>query len=150
MPLTTTTRGTASAAVARQVGAAQRWKCNACRRPLPAAFQIDHIVPLWSSGEDVVENLQALCANCHADKTQKEAVTRRLHAEQDARREAYETREDVVIATNKVRCSACFATRALGASHPVCWAIERRFSAKVKAAQDAQLRGALGHFSFGR
>lgn len=40
---------------------------------LPPTYQIDHIIP-WSLCHDDSEcNLQALCANCHSEKTRKEA-----------------------------------------------------------------------------
>jgi 5-methylcytosine-specific restriction endonuclease McrA len=48
----------------------QEYKCADCGELLhPRAMDIDHIVPLHAGGEDVAQNLQALCANCHAKKT---------------------------------------------------------------------------------
>ncbi len=40
---------------------------------LPLAAQADHIIPLQTGGADDIRNLQMLCANCHAEKTRKEA-----------------------------------------------------------------------------
>jgi len=41
------------------------------------ATQVDHVRPLWSgSGLDTDDNLQSLCAPCHAIKTASEASDR--------------------------------------------------------------------------
>ena len=41
------------------------------------AIQVDHVNPLWSGpGLDVDDNLQSLCAPCHAIKTASEASDR--------------------------------------------------------------------------
>jgi hypothetical protein len=58
----------------RIVGAQQNWRCAQCQQALPAAFEVDHITPLWSGGEDTMNNLQALCPNCHGDKTLHERM----------------------------------------------------------------------------
>ena len=60
----------------RRIAAAGRWVCGMCTELLPAAFQIDHIVPLANGGADDTSNMWALCADCHADKTQQEAIMR--------------------------------------------------------------------------
>ncbi|WP_327257521.1 HNH endonuclease [Streptomyces sp. NBC_01244] len=36
---------------------------------LPSMLDIDHIKPLALGGEDVEENVQALCKSCHKAKT---------------------------------------------------------------------------------
>jgi len=41
--------------------------CRRCRRALAA--HVDHIVPKGAGGTDACDNLQGLCAPCHADKT---------------------------------------------------------------------------------
>ena len=46
-----------------------KYKCNSCDMLLPPTFEIDHIVELQDGGEDTYENCQALCPNCHAEKT---------------------------------------------------------------------------------
>ena len=51
----------------------QRWKCKGCKKLLPAAAQVDHVVPLSAGGDDKMDNMQILCANCHAEKTRREA-----------------------------------------------------------------------------
>ena len=59
------------------VAAAQQWRCASCNVLLPAAYELDHVVPLWKGGEDCHEtNAAALCPNCHAEKTQKENIER--------------------------------------------------------------------------
>lgn len=128
MPLSTTRRGTVSAAVSKQVAAAQRWRCRACDRLLPPAFEIDHSTPLWAGGADSLANLQALCPNCHAAKTQSEAISRRLAAERSDKRAAYDSRNDVVVAPGVFRCDECLQRRPMQRQHPVCWVIEQRFS----------------------
>lgn len=55
-------------AIARQ----QEWKCKQCCNLLPAAYQIDHICPLFQHGTNSLDNLQALCSNCHSDKSLRE------------------------------------------------------------------------------
>ena len=89
----------------KRVAAAQLWRCAACDDVLPAAYQIDHKVPLADGGRDHVDNAQALCPNCHADKTQREAIER--HAAAAA---VYSEREDVRRGEQWV-CTTCFRRR---------------------------------------
>ena len=56
----------------KEISYRQSYKCLACCQLLPPSFQIDHIIPWSLSHDDSEENLQALCANCHSVKTQKE------------------------------------------------------------------------------
>ena len=61
------------------VAAAQQWRCASCDLLLPAAYELDHVVPLWKGGKDCHEtNAAALCPNCHAEKTQKENIERQM------------------------------------------------------------------------
>lgn len=60
----------------RKVAAAYGWTCNHCEEILASTYHIDHIVPLWEGGADAVENCQPLCVECHAVKTQEEAIRR--------------------------------------------------------------------------
>lgn len=39
---------------------------------LPSRMQIDHIVALVNGGEDVDDNVQALCLECHRRKTNED------------------------------------------------------------------------------
>ena len=41
-----------------------------------AATDVDHVVPLHRGGPDVVDNLQPLCAPCHAEETRPERGAR--------------------------------------------------------------------------
>ena len=53
------------------------WRCAICDNLLNAAFEIDHIIALENGGSDDIQtNAQALCANCHAIKSQKERMDR--------------------------------------------------------------------------
>lgn len=61
-----------STSVKIQIGATQSWKCNVCLEQLKSTFQIDHITPLCMGGTNAENNLQALCVECHAQKTQRE------------------------------------------------------------------------------
>lgn len=47
------------------------WACCAVcpLRCLPSGVEIDHIVPLFKGGCDVVSNVQVLCVSCHKAKT---------------------------------------------------------------------------------
>jgi 5-methylcytosine-specific restriction endonuclease McrA len=62
----------------------QNYRCAHCKHTLPVTAQIDHIVPWCISHDDRIINLQALCPNCHALKTRREA--RRIYRYRRARR----------------------------------------------------------------
>ena len=51
------------------VAANQKWHCNMCKNMLDASYEVDHVVPLYKGGDNSVNNLQALCRNCHGKKT---------------------------------------------------------------------------------
>lgn len=51
------------------VASRQQWKCLECQQTLPGTFQVDHIIPLENHGTNDIQNLRALCPNCHAAKT---------------------------------------------------------------------------------
>ena len=36
---------------------------------LDVSYEVDHKVPLYKGGDNNVNNLQALCRNCHGKKT---------------------------------------------------------------------------------
>jgi hypothetical protein len=63
-------------AVKKQIAARQKWVCSACKSLLDSTYQVDHSVPLWKNGLDVPENATAMCAGCHARKTQAEGIER--------------------------------------------------------------------------
>ena len=53
----------------KYVASRQKWKCEECNRMLNATFEIDHIVRLDRGGTNDVDNLVALCRECHGNKT---------------------------------------------------------------------------------
>ena len=53
----------------KYIAAEQGWKCNSCGEQLNHTFQVDHKIDLQFGGTNNVENLAALCNNCHAIKT---------------------------------------------------------------------------------
>lgn len=54
------------------IASSQFWKCKICHNILTSSYQIDHIIPYSVFQDDSYNNLQALCANCHSYKSQKE------------------------------------------------------------------------------
>ena len=54
------------------VAAQQSWKCGHCDSQLPAWYEVDHIVRLEHGGSNNVDNLVALCRDCHGKKTAME------------------------------------------------------------------------------
>ena len=56
--------------------------CVECakRGIVKAATEVDHIIPLHKGGTDDDDNLQGLCAECHADKTSRDAGHQRRAA----------------------------------------------------------------------
>ena len=51
------------------IAAEQKWRCNMCHDLLTAHFDLDHIIPWSAGGRTTLDNLQALCTNCHRKKT---------------------------------------------------------------------------------
>jgi hypothetical protein len=56
----------------KYVAASQEWKCGHCQQQLDHTFEIDHKVRLEYGGGNDVQNLIALCRNCHGRKTASE------------------------------------------------------------------------------
>lgn len=56
------------------VASNQNWKCNDCKDQLKAWFEVDHIKRLDQGGSNDVDNLVALCRNCHGKKTSMENI----------------------------------------------------------------------------
>ena len=65
-------RRTIRPAVRNQIAASQRYCCQKCSHVFGATFHIDHIRALCLGGDDVLQNLCALCPNCHAEKTSQD------------------------------------------------------------------------------
>jgi len=51
------------------VAARQGWICEHCKKQLPAWFEVDHVISLEKGGSNHVDNLEALCRDCHGKKT---------------------------------------------------------------------------------
>jgi hypothetical protein len=51
------------------VAARQDWCCGDCKNKLPAWFEVDHKTRLEYGGSNHVDNLVALCRDCHGKKT---------------------------------------------------------------------------------
>jgi hypothetical protein len=56
----------------KYVAANQEWKCGHCHNQLDHTFEIDHKIRLEYGGGNDVDNLIALCRNCHGKKTASE------------------------------------------------------------------------------
>ena len=68
--------------VREEIVNSQNNTCNQCERSLSKYFQIDHRVALQYGGTDDVDNLQALCSECHCKKSIIENAVR--HKIQDS------------------------------------------------------------------
>ena len=53
----------------KYVAASQQWKCGMCNKPLSAWFEVDHRTSLHEGGNNHIDNLVALCRECHGQKT---------------------------------------------------------------------------------
>jgi hypothetical protein len=53
----------------KYVAAQQGWQCKDCQSQLSAWFEVDHKIPLYRGGSNHVDNLDALCRNCHGKRT---------------------------------------------------------------------------------
>lgn len=58
-----------SESLKKYVASNQKWKCKLCGNLLEATYEVDHIKPLYKGGTNDFNNLQALCRNCHGNKT---------------------------------------------------------------------------------
>jgi hypothetical protein len=56
----------------KYVASSQEWKCGNCKQQLDHTFEIDHKLRLEYGGGNDVQNLIALCRNCHGRKTASE------------------------------------------------------------------------------
>lgn len=56
----------------KYVAANQDWKCGSCQTQLDHTFEIDHKQRLEYGGGNDIQNLIALCRNCHGIKTASE------------------------------------------------------------------------------
>jgi 5-methylcytosine-specific restriction endonuclease McrA len=67
--MTTTTKRSVSETKKKYVAAQQGWNCGSCKKQLPAWFEVDHKIRLDNGGSNHVDNLVALCRDCHGKKT---------------------------------------------------------------------------------
>ena len=51
------------------IASRQNWACNDCKNKLTAWFEVDHVQRLDRGGTNELDNLVALCRNCHGKKT---------------------------------------------------------------------------------
>ena len=56
----------------KYVASMQDWKCGECGQQLNAWFEVDHKIRLEHGGGNDVQNLVALCRECHGKKTAME------------------------------------------------------------------------------
>jgi hypothetical protein len=68
----TGTKRSVSETKKKYVASQQNWKCGDCSEQLNAWFEVDHKVRLEHGGGNDVQNLVALCRECHGKKTAME------------------------------------------------------------------------------
>jgi 5-methylcytosine-specific restriction endonuclease McrA len=56
----------------KYVASLQDWKCNKCHEQLTAWYEVDHKKRLEYGGTNEIDNLEALCRECHGRKTAME------------------------------------------------------------------------------
>ena len=61
----------------KYVASQQQWKCRHCGDTLDATYEVDHVVALENGGDNNMNNLQALCRNCHGKKTMGDNMRRK-------------------------------------------------------------------------
>ena len=54
----------------------QERKCGQCSNDLQTYFQVDHIIGKQFGGDNSLENLMALCGECHNQKSALENIKR--------------------------------------------------------------------------
>jgi rubrerythrin len=137
----------------RMVGARQEWKCAHCSIVLPSAFQVDHVVPLWRGGVDSVDNAEALCATCHAQKTQREEIERhesrrraKIESTKEAQRVFEATVRDEELKNKKIEthangtytCLTCGVHVYALFKHDTCPVIEERIDRRISPPKPAR------------
>ena len=58
----------------KKVAADQKWVCGHCSQTLDESYEVDHKLALYKGGSNSLENLVALCRNCHGKKTMAERL----------------------------------------------------------------------------
>ena len=72
----TATKRSVSETKKKYVAAKQQWRCAYCQKQLTAWFEVDHKVRLEYGGTNHVDNLAAVCAECHREKTAMENMNK--------------------------------------------------------------------------
>lgn len=65
----TKTKRSVSETKKKFVASRQNWKCGQCGEQLNAWFEVDHKIRLEHGGSNHVDNLVAMCRECHGQKT---------------------------------------------------------------------------------
>jgi len=68
-PTVTKTKRSVSETKKKFVASRHNWKCGDCGEQLNAWFEVDHKIRLEYGGSNHVDNLVALCRECHGKKT---------------------------------------------------------------------------------
>ena len=71
-PQVKATKRSVSETKKKYVASQQGWKCGKCQKQLPAWFEVDHKIRLEHGGSNHIDNLVALCRDCHGEKTAME------------------------------------------------------------------------------
>jgi hypothetical protein len=69
VPHVTKTKRSVSETKKKFVASKQNWKCGDCGEQLSAWFEVDHKIRLEHGGSNHIDNLVALCRECHGKKT---------------------------------------------------------------------------------
>ena len=64
-----TTKRSVSETKKKYVASQQNWRCQDCSEQLTAWFEVHHKTPLEKGGSNHIDNLVALCRNCHGAHT---------------------------------------------------------------------------------
>ena len=64
-----TTKRSVSETKKKYVASRQNWRCQDCSEQLTAWFEVHHKTPLEHGGSNHIDNLVALCRNCHGAHT---------------------------------------------------------------------------------
>jgi hypothetical protein len=93
--------------VKKLVASNQIWTCACCNETLSSTYEVDHKVALMNGGSDALENLQALCRECHGLKTNYEQLIaqRKLKVKEDRQGSAQGEKQQTIKYTIKSRCA---------------------------------------------
>lgn len=76
LPFKQATKRNVSEAKKRYIASSQNWKCANCNQQLNHTFEVDHKIRLEYGGSNEIDNLSALCRNCHGLKTASENINK--------------------------------------------------------------------------